>query len=36
MRERATLLAGRLALESGRGTGTRVKVRLPASSQVHV
>ncbi len=35
MRERAALLSGRLAVESGNGEGTRVNVRLPVS-EVHV
>lgn len=35
MRERAALLSGRLAVESGTGEGTRVNVRLPVS-EVHV
>jgi signal transduction histidine kinase len=35
MRERAALLSGRIAFESGSGEGTRVNVRLPVS-EVHV
>lgn len=35
MRERAALLSGRIAFESGGGVGTRVDVRLPVSD-VHV
>jgi signal transduction histidine kinase len=35
MRERAALLSGRIAFESGRGAGTRVDVRLPVS-ELHV
>jgi signal transduction histidine kinase len=33
MRERAALLSGRIAFESGGGTGTRVEVRLPVSDR---
>jgi signal transduction histidine kinase len=36
MRERVALLDGRVALESARGEGTRVKVRLPVSERVYV
>lgn len=36
MRERAALLDGRVALESARGAGTRVRVRLPVSDRVYV
>ena len=35
MRERAALLSGRVAFESGVGAGTRVNVRLPVSESVH-
>ena len=35
MRERAALLSGRIAFESGSGAGTRVNVRLPVSD-LHV
>ncbi|HUE87796.1 MAG TPA: sensor histidine kinase, partial [Vicinamibacterales bacterium] len=35
MRERAALLSGRVAFESGSGAGTRVNVRLPVS-EIHV
>jgi two-component system sensor histidine kinase DegS len=33
MRERAALLSGRIAFESGSGVGTRVDVRLPVSDR---
>jgi two-component system sensor histidine kinase UhpB len=33
MRERAALLSGRIAFESGGGAGTRVEVRLPVSDR---
>jgi signal transduction histidine kinase len=36
MRERAALLDGRVALESTRGSGTRVRVRLPVSDRAYV
>jgi signal transduction histidine kinase len=36
MRERAALLSGRVALESARGSGTRVNVRLPVSDGLYV
>ena len=36
MRERAALLDGRVALDSARGEGTRVRVRLPVSSRLYV
>jgi signal transduction histidine kinase len=36
MRERAALLDGRVALESTRGAGTRVRVRLPVSDRAYV
>jgi signal transduction histidine kinase len=36
MRERAALLSGRVALESNRGVGTRVNVRLPLRDATHV
>jgi signal transduction histidine kinase len=36
MRERVALLDGRVALESTRGSGTRVKVRLPVGDRQHV
>ena len=36
MRERVALLDGRVALESTRGEGTRVRVRLPVSDRVYV
>jgi signal transduction histidine kinase len=36
MQERAALLSGRVALESERGAGTRVKVKLPVSDRVYV
>jgi signal transduction histidine kinase len=36
MRERAALLDGRVALESTRGEGTRVRVRLPVSERIYV
>jgi signal transduction histidine kinase len=35
IRERATLLSGRVALESERGAGTRVRVRLPVTTSTH-
>jgi signal transduction histidine kinase len=36
VRERAALLSGRVALESERGGGTRLKVRLPLGDGTHV
>ena len=36
MRERVALLDGRVALESARGEGTRVRVRLPVSERAYV
>ena len=36
MRERAAQLAGRIALESEQGAGTRVKVKLPVGERVYV
>ena len=36
MRERAALLDGRVALESSRGEGTRVRVRLPVTERAYV
>jgi signal transduction histidine kinase len=36
LRERVALLDGRIALESTRGSGTRVKARLPVGEPTHV
>ena len=36
MRERAALLSGRVALESERGAGTRVQVKLPVTDRAYV
>jgi signal transduction histidine kinase len=35
MRERAALVSGRLALESERGSGTRIRVLLPVGDEAH-